>query len=492
MTRTPPPSSDASEDSDNPLLTVVRRYGLPYWPYFLVGLVVDVGTIVLWRIPEYVIGIAVDAVFLESGPYALPVVPEAMIPATRLDQLWFTFAILVAVFVVGQALNVLGSLSTGWATKRMVHDARTDVYDSMQRLSMTYFEERQTGDLLSILSNDVRNLQWFFRNSVSSFVRFPLSVGVAFVFMASLNRQLATLLLFAPVVMGAASYWYARRVAPVYEDLRDRIGDVNAEIQRNVSGIETIKAYTAEDAECERVRDVASERLDTQLDQATFQSSIGPLSDGVTNLGVLLVIGLGGYWVLFGPPAFFRGSLTPGTLYIFVSYTRSFVGPMRNVPQIIDNYEDALASAGRIEPLRDPADAILEAEDAVELRAVDGSVSFDDVSFAYAADRETIREVSFEAAPGETVGIVGPTAAGKSTLMWLLFRYADPDSGTIAVDGIDVREVTRRSLRSQLGYVEQEPFLFYGTVRENIAYGVDDASDEAVREAARVANAHEF
>jgi len=533
---------------DDPLLRLFGTYGGPYKHVFAVAVLASLVRIAVDRAPTLVVAVALDAIFLNARPYTLPLVPQAWIPTGVRGQFVFTVVLLVGLYAAELAIRVVQSLASRWFGQRLLLDLRTDTYDAMQERSLSYFDEQETGQLVSILNNDVDNVDSFF-GAVQQTLNLPLAVGVSFVYMAYVNWQLAATLLFAPAIIVALSLWYKRRIEPVYEEIRERIGDLNSRFENNISGIQTIKAYTAEQQEIERVEATADSRREVHIEQERLDSLINALLWVTKNVGIVVLFALGGYWILEGPPGVYSGTMTAGSLYLFYQYFQGFVVPLRGIQDILDSYENAKASAKRIDPLLSQRGEIQAADGTRTLTNVEGRVEYDGVRFAYedrgsgetsddtddpapeenawgrkegarthetdAPDRETdappakeespapdqdatardayaLRDVSLTAEPGETIGIVGQTGAGKSTLMKLLFRFFDVAEGSITIDGVDLRDCKRRSLRSQLGYVEQEPFLFWGTVRENIAYATDNDSDAAVERAAKRAGAHEF
>ena len=493
MATDPNTAIEASEAAGNPLVHLLSRYGRPYWSYFIGGLLVQTLGQIPNRVPALVVGVTFDAVFFNTAAYRLPVVPEAWIPQGRMTQFWFSVAVIVGAYLGSALLGLLSSLTYQWFNLNLLHDIRVDTYRAMQRLSLGYFDDEQTGEVMSILNNDVENIQSFTSGTMSAIITMPLSVGIAFAFMAWLNWQLAVALLFIPILIPLVSYWHSNVIRPVHEEARARIGSLNSRFQNNISGIATIKANAAEEREVERVDEVARKRRDIHIEQARFGSVTRPVGVLIQNLGVITAIGLGGYLILGGLPSFFSSSFSAGAMVTFIAYTRSFFEPMRRLPNIVDNYENGRASANRITTLlADPA-VIPEVKDAVELKALDGRVEYDEVTFGYeGAEKPTLCDISFEAGAGKTIGLVGPTGAGKSTITKLLFRFYDVDEGTVRIDGHDVRDVTLESLRAALGYVSQESFLFNGTVKENIAYSVPSATDEEIVDASRRAGAHEF
>ena len=490
------PDSDtaiqSTEEVESPLTHLVSEYGRSHAFYFAAGLSLQTLGQIPGRVPGLVIGVAFDAVFRNTGAYTLPVVPAGWIPGTRAGQFWFSVAVIAVSYLLGSLLSVGSSLAYSWFNQHLLYDVRTASYDALQRLSVGFFDDEQTGELVSILNNDVDNLESFTLNTFSTIIQFPLSVAIAFAFMFWLNWQLALVLLFVPILIAASSFLYSRLIAPYQEELRSRVGTLNSRLENNISGIATIKAYTTENTERGRVEDASWRRVETRLKMAKLYALSGPLATTIQNLGIVAVILVAGYWILAGPPLFFEGSITAGALVTFIFYVRTFVGPMRRLPGIVDNYQSARASAKRVVRLLALPDVVPEADDAVELETVSGRVEYEDVRFVYeTGGEEVVRGISFAADAGETIGIVGPTGAGKSTLLKLLLRFYDPDAGTIRIDDHDVRDVTVQSLRESVGYVGQEPFLFYGTIAENIAYGTK-ATDEEVRRAAKRAGAHEF
>jgi len=336
-----------------------------------------------------------------------------------------------------------------------------------------------------------------------------LMLGTAAILVA-LNWQLAVVTLFVIPASAVFTYWFMQMAEERYADVRQSVGDLNSRLENNLSGIQVIKASNTEEYEDERVREHSYRyfRLDWLALRLNF--IYRPGLQALTSIAFIATFVVGGIWILQGPPGPFSGTLLAGELVTFLLLTQRLVNPLAQMGNIVDRYEDAKASTKRILGLMNLPKYVDDAPDAVEIEDVEGHVEYDDVSFAY--DEEYVLEdVDFEVEPGETVGLVGPTGAGKTTVLKLLMRLYDVDGsassrsanqsatrsgdvneGEVRVDGHDVRDVTLSSLRSSMGYVAQENFLFDGTVRENIRYGQFDAPDDAVVEAAKNAEAHEF
>ena len=477
----------------NPLFRIITRYSRPYQRYFVGGLLAGTLTRIPELLPPLVLAVAYDAVFWQSQPYALPLVPDGVIPGSRMGQFWFTVGILVVAYLMTAILEWVRIRWYGYFIQGLQHDLRTDTYDELQGMELAYFEDKQTGEIMSILNNDVNQLAGFLYSGLGNSLSLVTMAVVTFAYMVALSWQLAVVVAVLYLLYPAINYRYAKIIEPLHAAKRASVGALNSRLEANVSGIGTIKAFTTEDAERERVEDASREYFRTSWEVIAERIKMEPQTTVVSNGAFALIFLLGGYWILVGPPPYFSGTLTAGAFFGFIIYLGLFSTPFRQLTGIVDSYESGLASATRIANLIDEPARVGEATRATELTVVDGAVEFDSVTFSYAEELDpSLTDVSFEVEPGETIGIVGPTGAGKSTLVKLLLRLYDPDRGAIRIDGSDTRDVTLSSLRDSIGYVAQEPFLFYGSVHENIAYGDLNADRAAVVRAATLAGAHEF
>mgnify|MGYP000420910055 CR=1 FL=1 len=479
------------EDVDRPLWQLFQRYGHGSRRWFILGILASIGTRFASLVPPVLLGVAIDAIFREDQAFNLPAVPQSWLPEATMAQFWFIIGVM-AVVMIGQALlNFVRMSSLNLFSHRVKHEVRTATYQRMQRLDMEFFNEVQTGELMSILSNDTNRLELFLDNMFGESIQLSvLIVGISLV-LFSFNPQLALVTLVVVPLAAAFTYWFMRLAEQRYTDIRQSVGDLNSRLENNLNGIQVIKASNTEDYEDERVRDHSYTyfRLDWLALRLNF--IYRPGLQALTSLSFIATFIVGGVWILDGPPGPLTGDLTVGTLVIFLLLTQRLVDPLAQMSNIVDRYEDARASTKRILGIMNLPIDIEEPEDAAALGDVDGEVSFDDITFAY--DRQNVLEdVDFDVEPGETVGLVGPTGAGKTTIVKLLLRLYDVDQGAVRVDGRDVREVTLSSLRDSMGYVGQENFLFDGSVEENIAYGSFDTDHDEVVEAARRAQAHQF
>jgi ATP-binding cassette subfamily B protein len=283
-----------------------------------------------------------------------------------------------------------------------------------------------------------------------------------------------------------------RLIEPRYTRHRETVGDLNTRIENGLSGIELVKTTSTESYENERVRGVSWEVFDAQMDVLRLSYFYRPGMELITGAALLATFVIGGLWVFSGPPPGFSGTLTTGDFVVFMLLTQRLTGPMAQLSSIVDWYENAKASGKRICGLMDVPVRIEDAPNPVALEDVTGRVEYDDVTFAYESGTPVLDGVDVTVAPGETVAVVGPTGAGKSTVAKLLLRLYDVDEGAVRVDGHDVRDVRLAALRSAIGYVSQDTFLFDGTVAENIRYGRFDADRADVIAAAEAAEAHGF
>nr|WP_276255350.1 ABC transporter ATP-binding protein [Halovivax sp. TS33] len=489
---------------DNAMWELFRDYGRGYKLQFAVGGFASVVARLLELVPALIIGVAIDALFTGDGPYTLPLVPDGWIPGTETGQFWLSVGIIAATYVAVAGLNWLNSWAWNHFAQNVQHDIRTDTYDVVQRLDKSFFDEVQTGEIMSVLNNDVNQLEQFLTRDLNNFIRISvLVVGVGGL-MLWLNWQLALVGLVAVPALMLASYAFVRIVKPKYQTVRSSVGQLNSRLENNVSGVEVIKAYNREGYEYDRVEGASRTYLDANWDAITTRIKFFPTLRIITGAGFVLTFLVGGYWVLFGAPGPFTMSLSAGVLVTFLMYSRRFLWPMRQFGEIVNDYQYAQAAAERVYALMTEPSSVPEADDAVSLESVAGRVEYDDVSFSYETDQgvgssghgaeeEIVLDgVSLTAESGDLVGLVGPTGAGKTTLVKLLMRLYDADDGEIRVDGTDITDVTLSSLRDAIGYVSQEPFLFQGTVRENVAYGRPEVDEADVVEAVKRAGAWEF
>ncbi|CCQ33300.1 ABC transport protein [Halorhabdus tiamatea SARL4B] len=482
---------DVRDRADRPMRRLFAEYGGRYSFPFVIGFVSSVAARILDLLPPLLLAVAIDAIFGEQQ-YTLWLVPQSLIPEAQGAQLWLTVGIIAAAFLIGAAFH--WTRNWGWNTfaQNIQHDVRTDTYDKMQRLNMDFFADKQTGELMSILSNDVNRLERFLNEGMNAFFRLSIMVLGISVILFTMNWKLALIALVPVPVIAFFTKKFIETIQPKYADVRSSVGQLNSRLENNLGGIQVIKAANTETFESDRVDDVSEDYFDANWDAIDTRIKFFPGLRLIAGFGFVLTFIVGGLWVIGEPLGPLSGSLRPGQFVAFILYTQRFIWPMAQFGQIINMYQRAHASSERIFGLMDTPSRIVEDPDAEPLEVTEGHVEFDDVSFGYDDEETIVEDIAFDVEGGDTVALVGPTGAGKSTVMKLLLRMYDVDEGAITIDGTDLRDATIPSLRQTLGYVSQETFLFYGTVRENIEYGTFDAQKEQVVEAAKMAEAHRF
>jgi len=511
---------------ERPLWRLFDEYGTSRTRWLVIGLIANLLAQAASLYPPVVLGTAIDALFSGSSEYELLLVPQSIVPPGEVGQFWFSATLIAGSFLATAVFTWIYGVSANFFAHGVMHSVRSDSFEKMLRLDAAFFDDKQTGEVMSILSNDSGNLELFLDNALMNGVRLIVMViGIAAILFA-LNWQLALVTLVAiPIIVGF-TVWFMRVIEPRYEARQSAMADFNTRIENGITGVILAKATGSEEYEADRVRDASRGVFSTTMDVLKLSYFYRPGMELLAGLSFAATFLVGGYWILFGAPGPLSGGLTVGTFVTFVFMTQRFVAPLAEVSNIVDQVQNAKVSASRVFGLADIPVRITDADDAQRLDDPDGHVTYEDVCFSYPdllttddgpAVEETdgtradggvaafeglgpddedddyvIRNVSFEAEPGETVAFVGSTGAGKSTLCRLLLRLYDVDEGRVEVDGVDITELELASLRQHVGYVSQEAFLFDGTIGENIRYGRFEESEEAVREAAKAAEAHEF
>jgi len=373
--------------------------------------------------------------------------------------------------------------------QRVQHDLRMDVYNRIQEREIAFFEEHRLGEILAMLNDDVNQLERFLNTGFNELVQLGVLFVFAFAVMFPISWQLSLVAVAPMPVILWGSLLYQRRIQPRYRRVRESVGGLASRLENNLAGIHVIKSFTAEAFETERVRLASAEYQRSNFDAIRLSAVYTPLIRMAIVAGFAGVLLLGSYWILNG-----SGIITVGELVLFSMMTERLLWPLTRLGTTVDDFERARASARRAFGLLDTEPAIQDPERPEPLGRARGEVVFDRVEFRYArgpVDVPVLRDLSFRVAPGETLGIAGPTGAGKSTLIKLLLRLYDVTGGAVRLDGHDVRSVTLADLRRNIALVSQDVYLFHGTIRENIAYS-SGAPLEEVKRASRLAQLHGF
>jgi ATP-binding cassette subfamily B multidrug efflux pump len=420
-----------------------------------------------------------------AGPILLGRTIDRFIATGDLPGLARMAGIMLGVFVLGGLAMIAHGLIMVGVGQRLIADVRAELFAHLQILSMAYHDHHKVGDLMSRVTNDSEAINQVLSNGLITFITNILTLGGIMVSMFALNWQLAIgTLILLPLMVFITSV-VTRRSRLAFRDVQRYLGTLNAVMEENLAGIRVVQAFARADdtvAQFERAN-AANRRAGVKADIIT--AALGPMFTTMSTITIAATALLGGWLAL-------RGLATVGVIATFVVYIMNFFRPMRGIAMLYNSLQSALAGAERIFEVVDSSPSVMDPPDARPLDKIEGAVTFDDVTFGYDPHKPVLRDVSLSARPGETVALVGPTGAGKTTIVNLLSRFYDVDAGAIAIDGHDVRDVQQASIRKQLGIVLQDTFLFSGTVMDNIRYGRLEASDEQVYAAARLANADWF
>jgi ATP-binding cassette subfamily B protein len=393
---------------------------------------------------------------------------------------------LVAAALVRGLFQFLQGYLAERASQGVAYDLRNDLFAKIERLGFGYYDRVETGQLVTRLTSDVEQIRTFVGSGAVQLAASAVMLVGTTVLLFSLDWRLALVSLSVIPVIFVLLLRFVRRIGPLFRGVQQTLGRLNATLQEDLAGIRVIRTFAREDYESFRFRSINDELLEKNLATVRTFSNNFPFVFLLANLGTLAIILFGGLQVI-------GGSLSIGELVAFNTYLGFLLFPILTIGFLAAGISRAGASAGRVFEVLDAPLEVQDAPDAVPLPPIHCRVEFDDVSFRYPGDeRKVLHDISFCAEPGQTVAILGTTGAGKSTLVNLLPRFYDVTGGSVRLDDYDVRDVTLASLRSQIGIVLQSPLLFSGSVRDNIAYGRPEATQEQVEAAARVARADEF
>ncbi len=463
------PGKYESAGDPNRALRRLVPYLKPYWPILTVVLVTVVVSTLLGLLGPYLLGQAIDVFIDGKDPAGLAMIALQML----------------AVYVFYNVLQAVGNWMMARVSQRALRDLRRDLFGHLQALSIAYFDTHPAGELMSRLTNDIDAINQAVSQNVISLVASVLTMGGILITMFVLDRWLA----LATVVVVPVMLWFAEFVARYtrrgFRVLQKDLGGLNAVMEETLSGQKVVKAFRRGDTVVNDFRAHNQAVYTAAVSANTYALMLMPLTNVLGNFFVIVLAGLGGWLAL-------QGLVTVGLIATFINYGQNFIQPLRQLATLYNSIQAALAGAERVFEIIDTAPETPDPAHATALGDVQGHVEFDDVTFGYRPDTPVLQHMTLEAKPGQVVALVGPTGAGKTTVINLLTRFYEIQGGRILLDGRDLRDIKKADLRRNLGIVLQDTFLFADTVMENIRYGRLDATDEEVIHAAELADADHF
>ena len=399
--------------------------------------------------------------------------------------------LLAGLFAAGALVSGLQFVLIRYTGLHVLADLRMEIFRHIHRLSLGFYARQEAGDIMSRMTNDTDTLQQMLNFALVQVVRGALLIGWLVYVMLGKSVSMALLAMATVPFMVLATVWFSAQARKAFRRARREIGEVNADLQENIAGVREAQAFTREDENIARFRESNAANRDANIKAVTYTSALMPTLEALGYLAVVIVAGVGGLFML-REQDLFGTTVSLGLIITFISYSQQFNQPIQMIATQWTNVQNAIAGAERIFDFLDEQPDVVDKPGAIEMPPIKGHVELRDVWMSYNEDEPVLCGVSLTAQPGETIAIVGPTGAGKTTIINLLPRFYDVDSGAVLIDGIDVRDVTAASLRRQIGLVLQDTFLFSQSVMDNIRYGRPDATDEDVIEAAKLAHADEF
>jgi ATP-binding cassette subfamily B multidrug efflux pump len=420
-----------------------------------------------------------------AGPILLGKAIDQFMSAGDLPGLARLALIMLVIFVLGGSASMIHGIMMVGVGQRLIADVRAELFSHLQMLSMAYHDRNKVGDLMSRVTNDSEAINSVLSNGLIDFITNILTLGGIMVSMFFLNWQLAIGTLILLPLMVYITGLVTRRSRVAFREVQRNLGTMNAVMEENIAGIRVVKAFARAEDTVAQFEEANAANRKSGIKADIITAALGPMFTTMSTITIAATALLGGWLAL-------RGIATVGVIATFVVYIMNFFRPMRGIAMLYNSLQSALAGAERIFEVLDSVPTVADQPAAQPVTNIQGSVTFKNVSFGYDPAKPVLVDVSLSASPGETIALVGPTGAGKTTIINLLSRFYDVNSGSISIDGQDIRYVQQASIRQQLGIVLQDTFLFSATVMENIRYGRLAASDEDVYAAAILSNADWF
>lgn len=458
--------------------TILRlgRYMIQYKWLLLLAFIMTVGSNLLALVGPMLSGYAIDAI-------------EPGMGKVEFSRVFHYAGWMAAFYVISSVLSYALSVLMITISRKVVYRMRKDVFDKMLALPAGYYDLHQTGDIISRISYDIDTVNESLSSDLIQILTTVITVGGALYMMVVISPRLVLVFAFTVPLSACITKFITGKTRPLFRARSASLGNLNGFVEEMVTGQKTLKAYCQEENVIRKFAERNKDAVETYYRAEYYGSVVGPMVNFINNLSLSLIS-------VFGALLYLAGYMTVGQISSFVLYSRKFSGPINEAANIMSDLQSALAAAERVFVLMDEIPETADAPGAAELgregEEVRGEVELSHVNFGYEKDRIILHDLSLKADPGRLIAVVGPTGAGKTTLINLLMRFYDPNSGEIRVDGHEIREVTRKSLRKSYAMVLQDTWLFHGSIYENLAYGKEGATMEEVVAAAKAARIHSF
>lgn len=441
----------------------------PYWKKLILAIICIIMSAAANLYVPWIIKDMIDKVLMDKDLLLLNIIAVGIV----------VVFLLRGIFFYGQSYLV------SYIAERVIIDIREKLYVKFQKLQLSYYEKKQTGTIMSYITNDVAALQAALVDSLIELVTESSVLVGSLVMMFYLDWKLSLVTLIVVPIIGQAMKIFGAKLKKSGSLIQERTAEITSLLQETILGVRVVKSFAREDYEIERFQNQNDLNFRANMKSVQLSSLLTPTVEFLAAVIVTIILWFGGYQVV-------NGALTTGALIAFLTYAVNLANPVKRISRVYGTINKAMAAADRVFKVLDTEEDLKDKPDAKDLPHISGSVSFENVCFAYKKDVDVLHDLSLEAKPGQVIAFVGPSGAGKSTIANLIPRFYDVTKGSIKIDGIDIRDVKIKSLREQIGVVPQETMLFSGTISENIRYGRLNATQDEIIEAAKAANAHNF
>ncbi len=464
----------------------IRELLRPHKRAFILGTLAAIGDAIANLLDPVPLKIVLDNVLRSKAPTGWPnTLMLSLAGNDKLAIIKFAAIAVLAIALFGALCTYAEKLLTTRVGQWVMHDLRQTLYFHIQRLSLAYHDQTSTGDLLSTVTSDIDSIQSFISSNLLDALIDVLTLAGMVGVMFYINWQFTLIALSVAPVLGLVVFKYTRSIRKASREVRKKQGEMVSVMQEVLSSMRVVKAFAREDYEVHRLEEESLENVEIALRARALKARLSPLVEVIVAIGTGLVLWFGARLVL-------AGSLLPGSLVMFIWYLGKMYKPMQDLSKMTDAYSKAAIGYERIREILDMDGEVRDQPGARKVLRLRGQIEFDHVTFGYDPKSPTIEDMNFRIEPGQVAAFVGPTGAGKTTIISLISRFYDPISGAVKIDGVDVRRYQQRSLREHISVVLQETVLFQGSVWQNIAYGKPNASRAEILKAAELANATEF